>query len=166
MRNTATLKADFVDAAPKLVCARCTEEKELAAFGKLRRNRLADICRDCKWDNYWRSERLSSDLRRALHGTLSSEKTQALVGCSTETLRAHIQTQFLSTMTWATYGRNGWHMDHIAPCAAFNLADPNQIALCYHYTNLRPTWAADNHRKSGKIIPEAMQLLKNSGLVA
>jgi hypothetical protein len=148
-----------------LICARCTRPKERLAFGKLWRNRLADICRDCKWNNYWKSERLSTELRRALHGTLSPDKTKALVGCSTATLRAYLQSQFLPAMTWENYGRSGWHMDHITPCAAFNLADAAQVKLCYHYTNLRPYWAADNHKKSGKIIPEAMQLLQNAGLV-
>jgi hypothetical protein len=147
-------------------CARCTITKELINFGRLLPGRIADICCSCKCRNRRASERLSSDLRRALHGTLSDEKTEALIGCSTSTLRAHLQTHFLPTMNWDNYGRSGWHMDHIAPCAVFNLADPDQIAMCYHYTNLRPTWAADNHRKSGKITPEAMQLLKNAGLVA
>ena len=166
MCDTTTLKTDFADMAAKLVCVRCSIQKELPAFGKLRRNRLADICRDCKWENYWKSERLSTELRRALHGTLSPNKTEALIGCSTTTLRAHLQSQFLPAMTWENYGRSGWHMDHIAPCSAFNLADAAQVKLCYHYTNLRPSWAADNHKKSGKITPEAMQLLQNAGLVS
>jgi hypothetical protein len=68
-------------------------------------------------------------------------------------------------MTWENYGKKGWHLDHIAPCAAFDLSNPLQVKLCYHYTNLRPTWATDNHKKSGKITPEALRILQAAGLI-
>jgi hypothetical protein len=148
-----------------LKCSRCNSLKERIAFGKLWRNRLADICRDCKRRNFWRSEELSSVLRRAFHGKLSVEKTQALIGCSTAHLRAHLQNQFEPAMSWENYGKKGWHLDHIAPCAAFNLSDPLQVKLCYHYTNLRPTWATDNHKKSGKITPKALSILQSAGII-
>ena len=165
MQHISDPITDFAAAITHLVCARCTKKKEVVAFGRLRRNRLADICRSCKRDNYQKSERLSTDLRRALHGTLSMEKTEALIGCSTKTLRVHLEAYFLPTMTWDNYGRSGWHMDHIAPCAAFDLADSAQVKLCYHYTNLRPAWATDNHKKSGKITLEAASLLRSAGLL-
>jgi hypothetical protein len=148
-----------------LTCARCNSVKKRVAFGKLWSNRLADICQDCKRLNYWRSEGLSTDLRRAFHGKLSVEKTQDLIGCSTEDLRNYLHSQFEPTMTWENYGKKGWHLDHIAPCAAFNLSDPLQVKLCYHYTNLRPVWATDNHKKSGKITSEGLQILRAAGLV-
>lgn len=148
-----------------LRCERCGLSKERLAFGKLWRNRLADICRDCKWRNYWRSGELSSKLRQAFHSKLSVEGTQALIGCSTESLRAHLQSQFEPDMTWENYGKKGWHLDHIAPCTAFNLADPLQVKSCYHYTNLRPIWATDNHRKSGKITSEGLLILQAAGLL-
>jgi hypothetical protein len=45
-----------------------------------------------------------------------------------------------------------WHIDHITPCTAFDLTDPEQQKKCFHYTNLQPLWASDNIRKGNKII--------------
>jgi hypothetical protein len=47
-------------------------------------------------------------------------------------------------MSWDNYGIKGWHIDHIIPCAAFDLTDPEQQKICFHYTNLRPLYWADN----------------------
>ncbi len=44
------------------------------------------------------------------------------------------------------------HIDHIRPCASFDLRDPDQQRACFHHTNLQPLWAADNLRKSDKVI--------------
>jgi hypothetical protein len=54
-------------------------------------------------------------------------------------------------MTWEN--RSKWHVDHIRPCASFNLFDPAQQAACFHFSNLQPLWAADNIRKSDKWTP-------------
>lgn len=55
---------------------------------------------------------------------------------------------FLDGMNWGNYGApKGWHVDHIRPCASFNLSDPEQQGECFHYTNLQPLWAKDNIKK-------------------
>jgi len=41
-------------------------------------------------------------------------------------------------MTWENQGLYGWHFDHIKP---FDLKDPVQQYLCFHYTNYQPLWA-------------------------
>jgi hypothetical protein len=43
-----------------------------------------------------------------------------------------------------------WHVDHIRPCASFDLTDPEQQAICFHYTNLQPLWAIDNIKKGAR----------------
>jgi DNA/RNA endonuclease G (NUC1) len=48
-------------------------------------------------------------------------------------------------MTWENYGK--WHIDHIKPCANFNLSNDDEQKLCFHYTNMQPLWAIDNQRK-------------------
>jgi hypothetical protein len=58
----------------------------------------------------------------------------------------HLKDHFLPEMNWDNYG--AWHIDHIRPCASFDLTDPEQQKQCFHYTNLQPLWAADNIRKA------------------
>ncbi len=76
--------------------------------------------------------------------------TAQLIGCSIPELMAHLEKQFLPDMTWEN--RSHWHIDHKRPCASFDLTDPQQQRICFHYTNLRPLWAVDNIRKSAKVI--------------
>ena len=70
-----------------------------------------------------------------------------LVGCGIDFLKKHLESKFENGMTWDNYGVNGWHMDHIKPCAAFDLTLDEQQKECFHYTNIQPLWAKDNVRK-------------------
>jgi len=69
-------------------------------------------------------------------------KTKELLGCTIEQARQHIESQFQEGMNWNNHGQ--WHIDHIKPCFTFDLSDPEQRKICFHYTNLRPLWASDN----------------------
>lgn len=98
------------------------------------------------------SERLRSRVRKALKdgGDKSAEKaasTMQLIGCSVEELIGHLESQFEKGMSWGNYG--DWHIDHIRPCISFNLKDPDQQKICFHYTNLQPLWAQENLKKGG-----------------
>ena len=75
-----------------------------------------------------------------------------LLGDSIPNVIKHLEKQFKLGMTWANHGKNGWHIDHIIPCAHFDLSDPAQQRACFHYTNLQPLWAFDNISKGAKII--------------
>lgn len=86
----------------------------------------------------------------ALKGSVKSKNTMDLIGCSIDELKSHISQQFHPGMTWENYGK--WHVDHIKPCASFDLVDPEQQKACFHFSNLQPLWAADNIRKSDKFI--------------
>ncbi len=52
-------------------------------------------------------------------------------------------------MTWENYGPV-WHVDHIRPCAKFDLTDHDQQRACFHWTNLQPLFAKDNLQKNAK----------------
>lgn len=97
-------------------------------------------------------ESLYSRLRLAIkeQGAKKHTNTMKLVGCTLDELRAHLESQFKESMTWENYGE--WHIDHIQPCASFDLSDPEQQKACFHYTNLQPLWAKDNLIKSDKIL--------------
>lgn len=91
---------------------------------------------------------LSCRIREALKGNVKSARTIALLGCSIEFLREHLEKQFAPGMTWENHSMRGWHVDHKKPCAKFDLTDPEQQKQCFHYTNLQPLWAKDNLQKS------------------
>ena len=78
-------------------------------------------------------------------------KTIDLIGCSVKKLLAHLESQFLTGMTWDNYGRKGWHIDHVIPCASFDLSRPDHQRKCFHYTNLRPAWYHHNEGRGSKI---------------
>jgi hypothetical protein len=84
-----------------------------------------------------------------LKGKYKSEPTIKLLGCSVEECWQHLKSKFQPGMTKENYGQ--WHVDHIIPCAAFDLKCPVQQLTCFHYSNLQPLWAEDNIRKKDKI---------------
>jgi len=100
------------------------------------------------------SYRLRTYLRGRLWNTLSrnsiakSSKTMTLLGCSIQEFRQHLESQFTEEMSWENYGRVGWHIDHIRPCASFNLAEPEEQKICFHHKNMQPMWASENIKKS------------------
>jgi hypothetical protein len=92
-------------------------------------------------------------IRDSVKKGYKSQGTMQLLGCSIEFLRNYLESLFLEGMTWGNHGNerhNGeksWHIDHIKPCAAFDLTDPEQQKICFHYTNLQPLWEKDNLSK-------------------
>ena len=79
-------------------------------------------------------------------------KSPELLGCTVQEAREHLEKQFKEGMTWENHGLYGWHIDHIIPCASFDLTDPDQQKKCFHYTNLQPLWAKENLIKGAKIL--------------
>lgn len=88
----------------------------------------------------------------AVRGSRKSADTVELLGCSVEDLRDHLESQFTEGMSWDNYGYYGWHVDHIKPCASFDLSLESEQRKCFNCTNLQPLWAADNLSKSDKFI--------------
>jgi hypothetical protein len=108
-----------------------------------------------KTENEYRKNRYQNDpsfriliscrtrIRKALEGIGDkSAPTQELIGCSTDDLKAHLESQFVEGMSWDNYGE--WHIDHIKPCASFDLTDPEEQKTCFHFENMQPLWAFDN----------------------
>jgi hypothetical protein len=99
--------------------------------------------------------RLTESLRHRLYMVLKAKgirKTQSaihLVGCTKPELSIHIENNFKPGMTWENYGPV-WHVDHIKPCAKFDLANPSEQKKCFHYSNLQPLFGAENIKKGAK----------------
>jgi hypothetical protein len=91
-------------------------------------------------------------MRHALSGKLKISTTKELLGCTLSEFKEYIENQFADGMSWKNYGRYGWHIDHIKPCAAFDLSKPEDQKQCFNYTNLQPLWAEDNLKKHCKIL--------------
>lgn len=85
-------------------------------------------------------------------GYKKAAKTTELLGCSVAELKVHLENQFQPGMSWENQGRYGWHIDHIIPCAAFDLSNEDEQRRCFHYSNLQPLWAIDNMKKGAKIL--------------
>lgn len=77
----------------------------------------------------------------------------AMTGASVSELRRHLEKQFKRGMSWKNHGE--WHIDHIIPCAMFDLTDPRQQSICFNYLNLRPCWATENIRKGNRLTAPA-----------
>lgn len=90
---------------------------------------------------------LRSSLTNGLkaRGFKKLNKFEILVGCTTKELKVHIENQFKEGMDWNNKGK--WHIDHIKPCASFNLLSLEEQKKCFHYTNLQPLWGKDNLSK-------------------
>ena len=80
---------------------------------------------------------------------VKSASTMELVSCSIDKLKQHLESKFTDGMNWDNYGE--WHVDHIKPCASFDLSDPDQQRQCFHYTNLQPLWEKDNLKKGSSL---------------
>jgi len=85
---------------------------------------------------------MRSRLHSALVGTCKAESSIQLIGCTPTFLHDYIVSMFTPEMTWENI-----HVDHIRPCASFDLTDPMQQKLCFNYRNLQPLLAMDNMHK-------------------
>ena len=134
--------------------------KQRQALHLRKRKQINDYC------NTYQKNRRSKDIGFALLTSLRARtviavkaiktkkiaNTKELLGCTIEEFKQHLESQFKEEMSWENYGRKGWQIDHIKPCASFDdLSDPEQQKECFHYTNLQPLWWWENYSKHDKI---------------
>ena len=105
-----------------------------------------------KTDPYFK---LLDNLRNRIYCVLKgkikkSTRTLTLLGVKNiSQVKLHLEKQFKNGMTWKKHGK--WHIDHIKPCASFDLTCPQQQLRCFNYKNLQPLWAFQNMSKGAKI---------------
>ena len=83
-------------------------------------------------------------------------RSSILVGCNSDQLRAHIESQWRPGMHWGNYGQ--WHIDHIIPLAAFDLTKDKDKRTASHFSNLQPLWHWENTAKGDKMLRQASLL--------
>ena len=135
---------------------RANQKRRETEEGREKRRRVEQKLRE---NPYYRLVcRLRSRLRSALQyqGALKSQSTLELLGIDRDGLRSWLEAQFKPGMTWDNMGE--WHVDHLRPCASFDLNDPEQQKQCFHYRNLQPLWAYDNLSKGAKLLSERQLL--------
>lgn len=102
---------------------------------------------------------LRGRLLQAIKGNAKAKSTMKLLGCTMDFFKEHIRAKFVDGMTWQNHGKGKgkWHIDHILPCASFDMSKKEDQIKCFHYTNLQPLWEHDNLSKSDKIISQTDQ---------
>lgn len=90
---------------------------------------------------------ISSRMWAAIKGSTDGRLFSRL-GYSADQLTDHLEWLFAPGMSWENYGK--WHIDHIKPCAAFDLTDQVQFSECWALENLQPLWAGENCRKGAR----------------
>lgn len=102
--------------------------------------------------NNSKHERIANSMRARLNAAIKKhvdlKKGFSDLGYGKEELCAHLESMFADGMTWENYGL--WHIDHIRPCASFDLTNTDDFNECWALSNLQPLWAEDNLRKSAK----------------
>jgi len=93
--------------------------------------------------------RLRKRLSQLVNGDSRACSAKKLLGCPLPEFRQHIEKQFRPGMSWENHGPV-WHLDHIKPCAKFDLTDPEQQRECFHFSNFQPLFAAENLSKGAR----------------
>ncbi len=134
--------AEFKTNKGEKYCPKCRRRKNIRAIRQ--RTRYATDA------TYRLGKVLRGRIAAALKGKAKkSHSTVELLGCSIDEARRRIESMFLPGMTWENHG--AWHIDHIRPCASFDLTDPMQQRECFDISNIQPLWAEDNLRKGTTI---------------
>ena len=75
---------------------------------------------------------------------------QFILGCSVDTFKQHIESQFKEGMNWENHSLKGWHYDHIEPISRAKNYD--DLLRLNNYKNFQTLWAKENLSKSNKWI--------------
>jgi hypothetical protein len=98
-------------------------------------------------DIYYRiKDNLRSRFYNAVINQFKIQSVINLLGCSIDELKQYLEFFFSPEMNWINHGKI-WEIDHIKPCAMFDLTDIEQQKQCFHYTNLQPLFKTSDIAK-------------------
>lgn len=143
----------IVDDTTTKKCSKCWTIKDLREFRfRKDQNRHRTTCISC---DKILSDLLSKRILSAIKNQygIKAVTTIKLLGCDIETIRKYLESKFQDGMSWENHGKGSgkWNIDHIIPCAAFDLTKEEEQRKCFHYSNLQPLWEIDNLIKSDKL---------------
>ena len=154
-------------------CGGCKRELPFDNFHKDKSKKygLGSRCKSCtlttvligeskrrKTDSNFKIKKLlRSRIRTALtrQHTRKPHSTIKLIGCSIELLKEHLQKTAIDNgyvdFDINNYNGHQYHIDHVIPCASFDLTIPENQMKCFHYTNLQILTAQENFSKNDSI---------------
>lgn len=97
-------------------------------------------------------------LRSVMRGKGKRLSALLLLGCSIEDFFIYLESKFEPGMTRENYG-SVWQVDHIMPCAVFDLSKSEHQKRCFHFSNLQPLFSEENQKKSDNVLSDQFQLL-------
>jgi uncharacterized CHY-type Zn-finger protein len=100
--------------------------------------------------NYRLEHQYRGRVRSFIKEGTGKAKYEALLGCSWDTFRVWIESNFVGEMTWENYGTL-WHIDHTMPCSVFDFTIEENRKVCFNWSNLFPMLGEENISKSNKI---------------
>lgn len=141
---------------------RCKElQRQWAARNPGRRNKLAKAYvkrRYAQDPQFALAYKVRARVYQAIQkgGASKTGRTEELIGCSFDFLRQHIERQFKGKMSWDNPG--SFHIDHIVPLAALDLANPEQLKVACNWQNMRPLAPRKNMSKGAKLTEPQLHL--------
>jgi len=108
------------------------------------------FCKECDLNKY-----LIHNIRVSIKERLKSKDKSSIeyLGCSIDTFKSHIESQFKEGMSWENHG--SWHIDHVKPIKYKEDGiepDLEEIKKRFHYLNTQPLWATENISKGSRYI--------------
>jgi hypothetical protein len=122
---------------------------------KINIKRKEYFCKRRKSDiNFKLRTNIARRILHALHDNYKSNHTLNLLGCSINYLKQHLQTTAIKNgykeFDINHYSSKKYHIDHIVPCAVFNLSCSYHQKLCFNWSNLQILKAEENLIKGDK----------------
>jgi hypothetical protein len=103
--------------------------------------------------------RLKRNLRTRIRCALKpnnrfkADTSERLLGCTIAEFKVHIESLFTEGMSWERFMAGDIHVDHIKPCALFDLTKEEEQRACFNYKNCQPLWKWDNLKKGANYQP-------------
>lgn len=144
------------------ICSRCKKFKPYFCFHKdlTKRDKHKTICKECrrrkKGQNVLTQQRkgfdrnLMTSIYRSIKRNRNGYLWEKVVGYTLSDLKAYIEEQFTSEMSWENFG-SVWWIDKIIPRAAYHYSrSSNELRKCWSLKNLRPLLKVECMRKKNK----------------